>query len=560
MNQAHPSDLDIARQAHMLPTNEVAQNLGIPDEDLIPYGRTKAKVALSQLETTANNARSKLVLVTAISPTPAGEGKTTMTVGLGDALTRIGKRTVICLREPSLGPCFGMKGGAAGGGYAQVVPMEDINLHFTGDMHAISTAHNLLSAALDNHLHWKGPLGVDPRRIFWKRALDLNERALRDIVVGLGGTGNSVPRETGFEITAASEVMAIFALAGSLQDLRERLGRIVVAESFDKQPITAADLKVHGAMTALLRDALAPNLVQTLENTPAFVHGGPFANIAHGCSSVIATKLAQGLSDYTVTEAGFGSDLGAEKFFDIKCRSAGLRPDVTVLVATIRALKLHGGKPLADLAEDDPAAVDAGIDHLEKHVENVRRFGIPAVVCLNEFSGDSAAEVQVVLSAAERIGVQIVRSDAWARGGAGSEVLAHAVVQCAESGQADYRPLYPDHARPLVKVKRVVREIYGANDIIADTKLRNRFHALEEAGYGELPVCIAKTQYSFSTDPSLKGRPRDFDIPLRSVDLRAGAGFLLVTTGSIMTMPGLPRVPAAESIDVDSDGRIVGLF
>jgi formate--tetrahydrofolate ligase len=560
MTQVHLSDLDIARKASMHPIKEVAERLGIPDEDLSAYGRSKAKVSLDQLTKTAEGPRSKLILVTAISPTPAGEGKTTMTVGLGDGLTRIGKRTVICLREPSLGPCFGMKGGAAGGGYAQVVPMEDINLHFTGDLHAISAAHNLLSAALDNHLHWKGPLDINPRRIFWKRALDLNERALRDIVIGLGGTGNSVPRETGFEITAASEVMAIFALSSSLQDLRERLGRIVVAESQSKELITAADLKVHGAMAALLRDALSPNLVQTLENTPAFVHGGPFANIAHGCSSVIATKLAQGLSEYTVTEAGFGSDLGAEKFFDIKCRSAGLRPDVTVLVATIRALKLHGGKALADLSEDDPAAVASGIDHLEKHLENVRRFGAPAVVCINEFSGDSEAEVQAVLCAAERLGVEIVRSDAWARGGAGSEDLAKVVVQNAESGAADFRPLYPDHASLLKKVKTVVREIYGANDIIADTKLRNRFHALEEAGYGEYPVCIAKTQYSFSTDPSLKGRPTDFDVPLRSVELRAGAGFVLVTTGNIMTMPGLPRVPAAESIDVDADGRIVGLF
>ena len=557
---SYPSDIEIARAAQMKPIREVARDLGIEGDDLVSYGDHKAKVRLGFAKRVEGQPLSKLVLVTAISPTPAGEGKTTTTVGLGDALSRCGKKTVICLREPSLGPCFGMKGGAAGGGRAQVVPMEDINLHFTGDFHAITAAHNLLAAAIDNHLHWGNSLGIDPRRISWKRALDLNERALRDIVVGLGGTGNSVPREGGFEITAASEIMAVLALASSLEDLRDRLGRIVIGLDFERRRVTAADLNVHGAMTALLRDAIEPNLVQTLENTPAFVHGGPFGNIAHGCNSVIATRLAQRISDYTVTEAGFGADLGAEKFFNIKCRSAELRPDVAVVVATVRALKLHGGAELKNLDQADSEAVRRGLDHLEKHVENVRRFGMPVVVCLNAFVSDTDEEAAVVLSCAERLGVQVVRADHWSDGGAGAEELARAVIERAESGQADFRPLYPDREGLLDKVQKIAREIYGADGIIADTRLRNKFKKLEEDGFGDLPICIAKTQYSFSTDPSLKGRPKNFDVPLRAVELRAGAGFILVLTGAILTMPGLPRVPAAESIDVDADGQIVGLF
>jgi len=558
--QSYPSDIEIARDADMLPIADVAARLNIDADELIPYGRTKAKVQLSVYDRLEQAPTGKLVLVTAISPTPAGEGKTTTTVGLGDALNRIGKRTAICLREPSLGPCFGVKGGAAGGGRAQVVPMEDINLHFTGDFHAITSAHNLLAAMIDNHLHQGNALGIDPRRIRWKRVVDLNDRALREIVVGLGGTGNSVPREAGFDITAASEVMAVFTLATSLADLRERLGRIQIGSTFDREPVTAADLHAQGAMTALLRDAFSPNLVQTLENNPAFVHGGPFGNIAHGCNSLVATRMSQRLAEYTVTEAGFGADLGAEKFFDIKCRVGGLMPDAAVVVATVRALKFQGGVKLADIGTPDPAAVERGLDHLEKHVENVRRFGVPTVVCLNSFVSDTEEEAAVVLRARNRLNVDVVQADHWLRGGAGAEDLARAVVALAESGKADFRPLYKDHARLLVKVKKIAREIYGADDIIASTQLRDRFHKLEERGHGALPVCMAKTQYSLSTDPLLKGRPRNFDIPLRDVELRAGAGFILVLTGDIMTMPGLPRRPAAESIDLDADGRIVGLF
>ncbi len=553
-------DLDIAREAKMQPIGEVAKRLGIGSEDLVPYGHTKAKVSLDLCKRMMDKPAGKLVLVTAISPTPAGEGKTTTTVGLGDALNRIGKKTVVCLREPSLGPCFGMKGGAAGGGYSQIVPMEDINLHFTGDFHAITSAHNLLSAAIDNHLHQKNRLGLDPRRITWNRVLDLNDRALRDIVVGLGGVANAMPRETGFAITASSEVMAIFCLSRSLEDLRERLGKVIVGSTYDRAPVAASEINVQGAMTALLRDALAPNLVQTLENNPAFVHGGPFANIAHGCNSVMATQLGLRLADYTITEAGFGADLGAEKFFDIKCRSAGLSPSATVIVATIRALKLQGGAALEDLAAEDVGAVERGIPHLEQHVHNLRRFGVPVVVCVNEFSGDTEAEVAVVLAAAERIGSPVVRSDHWARGGVGATQLAEAVVEAVEGGTAEFHPLYSDHDSLFQKVRTIAREIYHANDILADTKLRNQLKKLEKDGYGDLPICMAKTQYSFSTDPALKGRPRDFDVPLRAVELRAGAGFVLVLTGSIMTMPGLPRVPSAEAIDVDADGKISGLF
>jgi formate--tetrahydrofolate ligase len=557
-DQTH--DIDIARAARLLPIDEVAGELGVGPDDLAPYGRYKAKVSLGLQERLEGAPAGKLVLVTAINPTPAGEGKTTTTVGLGDALNRLGKRAVICLREPSLGPCFGVKGGAAGGGRAQVVPMEDINLHFTGDFHAVTTAHNLLAAMADNHLHHGNALGLDARRLSWKRTIDLNDRALRDVVVGLGGTGNSVPRETGFEITAASEVMAVLTLASSLSDLRERLGRIVVGRSFDKRLVTAADLRAQGAMTALLADALAPNLVQTLENNPAFVHGGPFGNIAHGCNSLVATRLALKLGEYVVTEAGFGSDLGGEKFFDIKCRVGDLRPDAGVVVATVRALKCQAGVARSELGRPDPEAVARGLDHLAKHVENVRRFGVPALVCLNAFTSDSDEETTVVLEAASRLGVDVVRSDHWARGGQGAEDLARAVVALAESGKADFRPLYPDSQPLMAKIKRVVREIYGADDVIADTRLRQKLHGLEEAGHGHLPVCLAKTQYSLSTDPKLLGRPRSFAVPLRDVELRAGAGFVLVLTGDVLTMPGLPRVPAADDIDVDPQGRITGLF
>ncbi|MAB80929.1 MAG: formate--tetrahydrofolate ligase [Planctomycetes bacterium] len=559
MSDQVPSDLGIARATKLRPIAEVAEQLGIRDE-LIPYGRSKAKVELSLLERSKTESPGKLILVTAISPTPAGEGKTTTTVGLGDALNKLGKRTAICLREPSLGPCFGMKGGAAGGGYSQVVPMEDINLHFTGDFHAITAAHNLLSAMIDNHMHHGNRLGIDPRRIVWRRVVDINDRALRDIVVGLGGIGNSVPRETGFDITAASEVMAIFTLADSLADLRERLGRIRIGLSYDRKPITAADLHAAGAMTALLRDAFAPNLVQTLEGNPAFVHGGPFANIAHGCNSVVATRMAQQLADYTVTEAGFGADLGAEKFFNIKCRRAGLSPDAAVLVATIRALKSQGGIEKKQLALPDPAAVERGLEHLEAQLNNVRVFGIPTLVGLNAFSNDTKEETAVVLEAAERLGTKVVFSDHWARGSEGALDLAEAVCTLSDGNTSRFQPLYSDNSTLIGKVRKIARTIYGADDIIADTKLRNRFHQMEEQGFGHLPICMAKTQYSLSTDPRLKGRPKNFDIPLRDVELRAGAGFLLVLTGDIMTMPGLPKLPAAQAIDVDGDGRIEGLF
>jgi len=559
-SQSHPTDLDIARAATLRPLSEVAAKLDISDE-LIPYGRAKAKVDVKLLERSSQGREpGKLILVTAISPTPAGEGKTTTTVGLGDALNRLGKRTAICLREPSLGPCFGMKGGAAGGGHSQVVPMEDINLHFTGDFHAITSAHNLLSAMIDNHMHQGNLLGIDPRRIVWRRVLDLNDRALRDIVIGLGGTGNSVPRETGFDITAASEVMAIFTLANSLADLRARLGRIRIGLSYDRKPITASDIKAAGAMTALLRDAFAPNLVQTLEGNPAFVHGGPFGNIAHGCNSVVATKMAQHLADYTVTEAGFGADLGAEKFFNIKCRSAGLKPDAAVLVATIRALKFQGGVGKKELNASNPEAVECGLDHLEKQLDNVRTFGVPTVVGLNSFVSDTDEETQVVLNAAEKLGTDVVFSDHWARGGEGALELAKTVVSLADSGKAKFEPLYGDDSTLVGKVRKIAKTIYGADDVIADTKLRKRFQKFEEEGFGHLPICMAKTQYSLSTDPALKGRPKNFDIPLRDVELRAGAGFILVLTGDIMTMPGLPRVPASEAMDVDSEGRIEGLF
>ncbi len=554
------SDIEIARNADLLPIDRIAEKIGIDPAHLEHYGRHKAKISLDAYASRAQDPQGKLVLVSAISPTPAGEGKTTTTVGVGDALNRIGKRATSCLREPSLGPCFGMMGGAAGGGHAQVVPMEQINLHFTGDFHAIGLANNLLAAALDNHLHQGNRLGIDPRRIVWRRVVDMNDRALRRLVVGLGGPGNSVPREDGFEITVASEVMAIFCLSETVAELKDRLGRIVVGYTYQKQPVTAADLKVHGAMTVLLKDALQPNLVQTLEHTPAFVHGGPFANIAHGCNSVIATKLAMRLSEYTITEAGFGADLGAEKFFNIKCRKAGIAPSVVVLVATIRALKLHGGVSLDSLAAPDVDAVERGVENLRKHIENIHRFHLPVVVAVNRFTGDSDDEIRCVQEKCDYLGVRVMPAVHWAHGGSGAEELAHAVVEAAEQHTHDFRLLYDDQASLWQKVRTIAREIYGADDILADKKLRAKFKALEDQGYGQLPICMAKTQYSLSTDPGLKGRPSGFDVPLRDVRLSAGAGFVVVLTGDVMTMPGLPKIPAAEAIDIDEDGQVLGLF
>ena len=556
-----PSDIEIARQAKILPIGEIAQKAGIPLEHLDHYGKYKAKVALEFCQQRAVAPAGKLILVTAINPTPAGEGKTTTTIGLGDALNRIGKRTIMCLREPSLGPCFGIKGGAAGGGYAQVIPMEDINLHFTGDFHAIGTAHNLLSAMLDNHLAQGNQLKIDLCRINWRRVVDMNDRALRNIVIGLGGPAHGIPRESGYDITVASEVMAVFCLSESLKELKERLGRIVVAYTYDKKPVTAADLKTHGAMTVLLRDALKPNLVQTLENNPAFVHGGPFANIAHGCNSVLATKLALRLADYTVTEAGFGADLGAEKFLNIKCRSAGLKPDAVVIVATVRALKMHGGVEKADLKTPNPEAVQRGFANLEKHIENIRLFNLPVVVAINHFVADTPAELAVVQESCRKLGVQAVPARHWAEGGAGAEDLARAVVQItSQPPPQPFQFLYTDEMTLWNKVRTIAQNIYGANDIMADAKIRAKFHDLQEAGFGKLPVCMAKTQYSLSTDPALRGRPKNFDVPIRDVKLSAGAGFVVVLTGDIMTMPGLPKLPAAETIDINDKGEVIGLF
>ncbi len=555
-----PSDIDIAHQAKMLPIDQVAARLNIPVEALEHYGRYKAKVGLDFYQQKLKNPPGRLVLVTAISPTPAGEGKTTTTVGLGDALNRIGKRATICLREPSLGPSFGVKGGAAGGGYAQVMPMEDINLHFTGDFHAITSAHNLLSALVDNHLCHGNALGLDPTRMVWKRVMDMNDRALRHTVIGLGGTANGVCRESGFDITVASEVMAIFCLSQNLVELRERLGRIIVGYTRDKKPVTAAQLKAHGAMAVLLRNALAPNLVQTLENNPAFVHGGPFANIAHGCNSVLATKLALSLSEYTVTEAGFGADLGAEKFLDIKCRFAGLKPDAIVIVATVRALKMHGGVDKKELKAPNVAAVERGLANLEKHLENIAGFGVPAVVAINRFTTDTDEEFAVIEQHCARLGVKAVPATHWADGGAGAEALAHAVVEVAEKGKHDFHHLYPNEMPLLEKVRTIAQKIYGAKDITASARVRTKFEELEKNGFGHFPVCMAKTQYSFSTDPNLRGRPTGFQVELRDVNVSAGAGFVVVLTGEIMTMPGLPKVPAAEAIDFDENGRTVGLF
>jgi len=561
-HEAPKSDIEIAQAARMRPIAEVGrEKLGIPADALLSYGPYKAKLSLDYVRTLQDRPDGKLILVSAITPTPAGEGKTTTTVGLGDALNHIGKRAAICLREPSLGPCFGMKGGAAGGGYAQVVPMEDINLHFTGDFHAIGTANNLLAALIDNHIYWGNELGIDPRRIAWRRCMDMNDRALRSIVNSLGGVANGFPREDGFDITVASEVMAIFCLAGDLADLRRRLGDIIVGQTRARKPVRAAQLKADGPMAALLKDAIAPNLVQTLENNPAFVHGGPFANIAHGCNSVIATRAALKLADYVVTEAGFGADLGAEKFIDIKCRKAGLRPDAVVLVATIRALKMHGGVEKQDLKAENVAALRKGFANLKRHVSNLRdHFGLPVVVSINRFSADTEAETAALRELCAEIGVQCLLSDHWARGGAGAAELAHAAVRMTERGASEFRFLYTDETPLWEKVKTIAQKIYGASDIVADQAIRNRFKELQAEGFGNLPVCIAKTQFSFSTDAALKGAPSGHVVPVRELRLSAGAGFVVAICGDIMTMPGLPAVPAANSIGIDAAGRITGLF
>ena len=554
------SDIEIAQAASVLPIVDIAEKLGIPAQSLIPYGNDKAKISGDFINANAANKNGKLVLVTAVSPTPAGEGKTTTTVGLGDALNKIGKRALICLREPSLGPCFGMKGGAAGGGYAQVVPMTDINLHFTGDFHAIGAAHNLLSALIDNHMHWENELNIDPRRVTWRRVVDMNDRALRTITSGLGGFNNGIVREAGFDITVASEIMAIFCLATSLEDLENRLGNIVLGYTRDKEPVTVRQLNAQGAMTALLRDALQPNLVQTMENNPALMHGGPFANIAHGCNSVMATQTALTLSDYVITEAGFGADLGAEKFFNIKCRKAGLKPDVAVLVATIKALKMQGGVPKSELGAENVAALERGLKNLGRHIRNLALFGVPVIVAVNRYTADTDAEVSAVQAYCETFGVQAVNCTHWADGGAGAVELAEQVAELADSGAAQFRTLYSDEVSLWDKAKRVATSIYSADDIIADKKVREQFAQFEKDGYGHYPVCMAKTQYSFSTDPNLLGAPTGHVVPIREVRLAAGAEFIVVVCGAIMTMPGLPRKPAANDICVNSEGRIEGLF
>jgi len=544
----------------MLPIQEIGEKLGITGKSLIPWGHDKAKIDYDSISASASNKYGKLILVTAVSPTPAGEGKTTTTVGLGDALTHIGKKAVICLREPSLGPCFGMKGGAAGGGYAQVVPMTDINLHFTGDFHAIGAAHNLLAALIDNHIHWDNELGLEPRRITWRRVVDMNDRALRNITVGLGGTIHGVPRESGYDITVASEIMAIFCLATDLQDLERRLANIVVGYTRDLAPVTVKELNAQGAMTALLRDAFMPNLVQTMENNPALVHGGPFANIAHGCNSVVATKTALKFADYVVTEAGFGADLGAEKFFNIKCRKAGLKPNAVVLVATIKALKMHGGVLKENLSKANTAALQDGCINLGQHIRNLGQFGVPASVAINRFSADTDAELKIVKDYCRGFGIEAIECRHWAEGGIGAIELAEHVVQLADSEHAQFRTLYEDDLRLWEKARHIARTIYGADDIIADKKVRDHFVQFEKGGYGKYPVCMAKTQYSFSTDPKLLGAPKGHVVPIREVRLAAGAEFVVVVCGTIMTMPGLPRKPAASNISVNADGRIEGLF
>ena len=557
---AFKTDIEIAREAKKKPIMEIGAKLGIPAEHLLPYGHDKAKVGQEFIKSLAGKPDGKLILVTAINPTPAGEGKTTTTVGLGDGLNRIGKKAVVCIREASLGPNFGMKGGAAGGGYAQVVPMEEMNLHFTGDFHAITSAHNLLSAMIDNHIYWGNDLEIDARRVVWRRVMDMNDRALRDIVVNLGGVSNGFPRQTGFDITVASEVMAILCLSNDLEDLQKRLGDIVVAYTRAKTPIYARDIKADGAMTVLLKDAMQPNLVQTLENNPAFVHGGPFANIAHGCNSVIATKTALKLGEYVVTEAGFGADLGAEKFFDIKCRKAGLKPAAAVIVATVRAMKMNGGVAKADLGAENVEAVKKGCPNLGRHIGNVKSFGVPVVVAINHFFSDTDAEIAAVKAYVAAQGAEAILCKHWAHGSAGIEDLANKVVQLAESGAANFAPLYPDEMPLFQKLQTIAKRIYHADDVIADKSIRDQLKTWEAAGYGHLPICVAKTQYSFTTDPTVRGAPTGHTVPVREVRLSAGAGFIVAICGEIMTMPGLPKVPSAEVIRLNADGNVEGLF
>ena len=555
------TDIEIARAADPKKIETIASNIGIDEDYLEHYGKFKGKVNLSiNNEKLKDSDEGKLILVTAISPTPAGEGKTTTSVGLVDGLCHIGKKAMICLREPSLGPCFGMKGGAAGGGHAQVIPMTDINLHFTGDFHAIGAAHNLLSAMIDNHIHWDNELDIDPRRITWKRVVDMNDRSLRDITCGLGGVGNGIPRQSGFDITVASEIMAVFCLASDFTDLKKRIGNIVIGYTRSNEPVRAKQLKADGAITALLQDAFQPNLVQTLENNPAFIHGGPFANIAHGCNSVVATKTALKLADYVVTEAGFGADLGAEKFFDIKCRKSGLKPDAVVLVATTKALKMHGGIPKEDLGNENVDAVTSGCKNLERHIENIGKFGVPVVVAINDYITDTENEHAAIIEFCKNLGVQCKISSHWEKGGAGAADLAEEVAKLADSNSAEFRTLYDNKMTLWDKTECIAKNIYGAAEIIADKKVRNQFKKLEDDGFGEYPICMAKTQYSFSTDPLLMGSPVGHDVPIKEVRLSAGAEFVVVVCGDIMTMPGLPRIPAAENIDVDNEGLIQGLF
>tara|TARA_Y100000768_G_scaffold388526_1_gene384963 strand:+ start:1211 stop:2884 length:1674 start_codon:yes stop_codon:yes gene_type:complete len=555
------TDIEIARQAMPKKIEEIASDIGIGDEYLEQYGKFKGKVNLSiNYEQLKEKDNGKLILVTAISPTPAGEGKTTTSVGLVDGLCHIGKKAMICLREPSLGPCFGMKGGAAGGGHAQVIPMTDINLHFTGDFHAIGAAHNLLSALIDNHIHWENQLDIDPRRITWKRVVDMNDRSLREITCGLGGTGNGIPRQSGFDITVASEIMAVFCLASDPDDLKKRIGNIVIGYTRSNKPVKAKQLKADGAISALLQDAFRPNLVQTLENNPAFIHGGPFANIAHGCNSVVATKTALKLADYVVTEAGFGADLGAEKFFDIKCRKSGLKPDAVVLVATTKALKMHGGVKKDDLEKEDVDAVKIGCKNLERHIENIGKFGVPVIVGINDYVTDTKNEHDAIIEFCKNIGVECSISSHWEKGGKGAAGLAEEVAKLADSGSSKFKTLYDNKLSLWDKTNCIAQNIYGASEIIADKKVRNQFKKLEEDGFGDYPICMAKTQYSFSTDPLLMGAPSGHDVPIKEVRLSAGAEFIVVVCGDIMTMPGLPRIPAAENIDVDKDGLIQGLF
>ena len=559
MNE-YPSDLEIAQAAEKAPISEIAKKLDIQSEGLIPFGNDKAKITYNYIDKIQQNKDGHLILVTAISPTPAGEGKTTTSVGLVDGLCHIGKKAMICLREPSLGPCFGMKGGAAGGGYAQVIPMTDINLHFTGDFHAIGAAHNLLSAVIDNHIHWENQLDIDPRRITWKRVVDMNDRALRDITTGLGGPGNGIPRQGGFDITVASEIMAVFCLAKDLDDLQERIGNIVIGYTRKKEPVKVSQLNVQGAMTALLRDAFQPNLVQTLENNPALMHGGPFANIAHGCNSVIATKTALKMADYVVTEAGFGADLGAEKFFDIKCRKAGLHPDAVVLVATTKALKMHGGVEKSDLKAENVDAIIRGCDNLGRHIRNIGQFGVPITVAINSYVTDTIDEHEAITQYCAQFDVPCKISSHWSDGGKGAEELAQQVTDMIEHQKSQFRTLYDDDMKLWEKVRHIARTIYGAENIIADKKVRAQFDQFEADGYGHYPVCMAKTQYSFSTDPQLMGAPSGHDVPIREIRLASGAEFIVVVCGDVMTMPGLPRKPASENIGINSSKDITGLF